>query len=61
MRESVNTQASLHENATDQPPELGEIWNCILQGHKSVKKECQTVRVCGVAGVKSDGMFTQGI
>ena len=38
MRASVNTQASLHYNATDQPPGLGEIWNCILKGHKSVKK-----------------------
>ena len=24
------------QNATDQPPGLGEIWNCILKGHKSV-------------------------
>lgn len=61
MQKSVNTQASLHENATDQPPGVGEIWNCILKGHKSVKKNVKQSKVCGVAGVKSDGMFTQGI
>ncbi len=55
----MNTQASLHENATDEPPRAGEIWNCI---YKDIEREkCQTVGICRVVGVKSDGMLTQGI
>jgi hypothetical protein len=53
----VNTQASLNENATDESPELDEIWSCIQKGLRT----SQTVIVCGVVGVKSDGMFTQAI
>ena len=59
MREREHT-GFVTQNATDQPPGLGEIWNCIQKGHKSVENVKQS-KVCRVAGVKSDGMFTHGI